>query len=34
MDGSRFDAVARTLTTAGSRRRAVAGVLAGALGFL
>jgi hypothetical protein len=35
MDGSRFDALARTLTTAGSRRRvlgSLSGVAVGALG--
>jgi hypothetical protein len=34
MDGIRFDALARSLTTAGSRRRALSGLLAGALGLL
>ena len=34
MDGSRFDSLARTLGTAGSRRRALGGVLAGAFGIL
>ena len=34
MDGSTFDRLTRTLTLAGSRRRAVTGLLAGALGLL
>jgi hypothetical protein len=34
MDGSRFDTLARSLGTTGSRRRALAGLLAGALGLL
>ena len=34
MDDSRFDALARSLTTAGSRRRALGGLLAGTLGVL
>lgn len=34
MDGSRFDALTRTLTVAGSRRRALGGLLAGASGVL
>jgi hypothetical protein len=33
MDDSRFDALARTLATAGSRRRALGGLLAGTLGL-
>ena len=34
MDDSRFDSLVRSLGTAGSRRRALAGVLAGALGLV
>jgi len=34
MDGSHFDALTRALSTAGSRRRALGGLLAGALGVL
>ena len=34
MDGSAFDSLTRTLTVAGSRRHALGGVLAGALGLL
>jgi hypothetical protein len=34
MDGSAFDALARTLTTAGSRRRALSGLFFGSLGIL
>jgi hypothetical protein len=34
MDGSAFDHLTRTLATAGSRRRALGGVLAGAFGLL
>jgi hypothetical protein len=34
MDDSRFDTLARSLGTAGSRRRALGGVLAGTLGIL
>jgi hypothetical protein len=34
MDDSRFDTLARTLGTAGSRRRALGGLLAGTLGIL
>lgn len=34
MDGSHFDTLARTLGTTGSRRRALAGLVAGALGLL
>lgn len=34
MDGSAFDRFTRTLTTAGSRRRALGGMLAGTLGLL
>src|SRR5687768_14657954 len=34
MDDSRFDALARSLGTAGSRRRALSGLLAGTLGIL
>jgi hypothetical protein len=34
MDGFHFDALARSLTTAGSRRRALTGLLLGSLGLL
>jgi hypothetical protein len=34
MDGSRFDALAKALTEPGSRRRALGGVLAGALALV
>src|SRR5688500_8295311 len=34
MDGTRFDRLTRTLTTTGSRRRALGGLLSGALGVL
>jgi hypothetical protein len=34
MDGSRFDTLARTLSTTGSRRRALAGLVAGSLGLV
>jgi hypothetical protein len=34
MDGSHFDGLIKTLTAPGSRRRALGGLLAGALGFL
>ena len=34
MDGSTFDRLTRTVTTAGSRRRALGGVLASTLGLL
>jgi hypothetical protein len=34
MDGSRFDTLARSLGRAGSRRRALGGLLAGTLGIL
>ena len=34
MDAHRFDALARTLTTAGSRRRALNGLLSGTLGLV
>jgi len=34
MDGSRFDSLTRSLSTAGSRRRALSGLLAGLLSFL
>ena len=34
MDDFRFDTLARTLGTAGSRRRALGGLLAGTLGML
>src|SRR5688572_30849290 len=34
MDADRFDTLARSLTTSGSRRRALTAALAGSLGFL
>lgn len=34
MDGAHFDSLTRSLTTAGSRRRALGGLLAGTLGIL
>ena len=34
MDGLRFDTLSRSLTAAGSRRRALLGALSGALGIL
>jgi hypothetical protein len=34
MDGSNFDTLVQSLSTAGSRRRALAGLLVGSLGFL
>src|SRR5688572_3826338 len=34
MDGSRFDALTRSLGTAGSRRRVLSGLFAGTLGIL
>ena len=34
MDGSRFDALTRSLTTRGSRRRALGGLLLGSLGLV
>ena len=34
MDADRFDSLARSLTAAGSRRRALAAALSGALGLL